>query len=75
MRPMVKAQNLLGKAVLTSKPAIEAMQPDEFSRTREREKDTKAKSLKSRCSKVDAVIGKRVPGGGFDIDRVMIQLQ
>jgi hypothetical protein len=25
----------------------------------------------SRCSKVDAIIGKGVPGGGFDIDRVM----
>jgi hypothetical protein len=25
--------------------------------------------------KVDAIIGKGVPGGGFDIDRVMILLQ
>jgi hypothetical protein len=38
MRPVVKAQNLLGKAELTSKLKIEAMQPDEFARTREREK-------------------------------------
>jgi hypothetical protein len=51
------------------------MQPDEFVRTREREKGTKAKSLKSRCDKVDARIGKEVPGGGFDIDHVMILLQ
>jgi hypothetical protein len=36
---------------------------------------TKAKSPKSRCSKVDAIIGKGVPGSGFDIDRVMILLQ
>jgi hypothetical protein len=39
MRPVVNAQNLLGKAELTSKPEIEAMQPDEFARTHEREKE------------------------------------
>jgi hypothetical protein len=33
---------------------IEVMQPDEFARTREEEKGTKAKSTKSRYSKVDA---------------------
>jgi hypothetical protein len=51
------------------------MQPDEFARTRERAKGTKGKSPKSRCGKVDARIGKEVPGGGFDIDHVMILLQ
>jgi hypothetical protein len=51
------------------------MQPDEFARTREREKGTKAKSPKSRCDKVDARICKGVPGGNFDTDRVMILLQ
>jgi hypothetical protein len=55
MRPVVKAYKLLGKAELTSKPEIEAMQPDEFARTREREKGTKAKSPKSRYDKVHAV--------------------
>jgi hypothetical protein len=40
-----------------------------------RRKGTKAKSPKRRCDKVDARIGKGVPGGGFDIDRVMILLQ
>jgi hypothetical protein len=34
-------------------------------------KGTKAKSPKSRCDKVDTIIGKGVPGGGFDINRVM----
>jgi hypothetical protein len=38
MRPVVKSKNLLSKAELTSKPEIKAMQPDEFARTREREK-------------------------------------
>jgi hypothetical protein len=38
-------------------------------------KGTKAKSLKSRCDKVDARIGKGVAGGSFDIDRVIILLQ
>jgi hypothetical protein len=32
----------------------------------------KAKSPICRCSKVDAIIGKGVLGGDFDIDRVMI---
>jgi hypothetical protein len=67
MCSVVKAYKLLGKAELTSKPEIETMQPDEFARTREREKGTKAKSSKSRCDKVDAVISKGVSGGGFDI--------
>jgi hypothetical protein len=38
MCPVIKALNLLGKAELISKTEIEAMQPDEFARTREREK-------------------------------------
>jgi hypothetical protein len=38
MRPVVKSKNLLSKVELTSKPEIKAMQPDEFARTREREK-------------------------------------
>jgi hypothetical protein len=46
------------------------MQPNEFARTREREK-VRRRSLR----KVDAVIGKGVPGGGFDIDHVVILLQ
>jgi hypothetical protein len=38
MRLVVKAYNLLDKAELISKTEIKAMQPDEFARTREREK-------------------------------------
>jgi hypothetical protein len=34
----------------------------------------KVKSPKSRCSKVDAIVGNEVPEGGFDIDHVMILL-
>jgi hypothetical protein len=37
-----------------------------------RRKGTKVKSPKSRCSKEDAIFGKGMPGGSFDIDRVMI---
>jgi hypothetical protein len=48
------------------------MQPDEFARTREEEKNMKAKSPKSRCSKVDAIIGKGCPE--MDIDCVIILL-
>jgi hypothetical protein len=32
----------------------------------------KAKSPKNRCGKVDAIIGKGVLEGGFDIDRVIL---
>jgi hypothetical protein len=32
----------------------------------------KAKSPKSRCSKVDAIISKGVPRGGFDMDRATL---
>jgi hypothetical protein len=52
---------------LTSKTEIEAIQPDEFARTRKREKVRRRS-----CSKVDAIIDKEVTGGGFDIDRVII---
>jgi hypothetical protein len=38
MCPVVKAWKLLGKAELTSKPEIEALQPNEFARTHEKEK-------------------------------------
>jgi hypothetical protein len=50
------------------------MQLDEFARTREREKGMKVKSPKSRCDKVDAIIGKGVPRGVFDIDHVVLSL-
>jgi hypothetical protein len=43
------------------------MQPNEFARTREREK-VRRRSRR----KVDVRIGKGVPEGGLDIDRVMI---